>query len=221
MSAVHRALRTAVLISGDGSNLQAIIDEQLAGRLDIEICGVFSDRSDAFGLERARRIGVPTQAVPYRDFDCRERAEAELIGALADSKPELVVLAGFMRILPAVTVEAYRGRMLNVHPSLLPKYRGLNTFLRVLQAGDDWHGSTVHFVVPELDAGPSIIQYRIAVRPGDTADSLRQRVQAGEHRIYPRAISWFAAGRLSLEGDAVRLDDKVLDAPVLVEEAGN
>jgi phosphoribosylglycinamide formyltransferase-1 len=218
MSSNNRALRTAVLVSGGGTNLQAIIDERDAGRLDIDICGVFSDRADAFGLERARRAGVPAQAVPYRDYASRKQAEYALIEALADSQPELVVLAGFMRILPAVGVETYRGRMLNVHPSLLPKYRGLNTFRRVLDAGDAWHGSTVHFVVPELDAGPSIIQYRIPVRADDTVDTLRERVQAGEYLIYPRAIEWFAAGRLALDGDTVRLDDATLDSPVVVDE---
>lgn len=210
---------TAVLVSGGGTNLQAIIDASQDGSLPIELCAVLSDRADAFGLERARRAGIKACAVDYGDFQRREDAETALLDQLDDCRPELVVLAGFMRILPDAAVARYHGRMLNIHPSLLPKYRGLHTFRRVLAAGDRWHGSTVHFVVPELDAGPAIIQYRIAVSAEDTEDSLRQRVQAGEYLIYPRAIAWYASGRLRLKADKVMLDEVELQQPVLVDES--
>ncbi len=211
-------MRTAVLVSGSGTNLQAIIDGAEDESLPIELCAVLSDRESAFGLERARRAGVTGIAVRYKDFPRREAAEQELQRQLTALKPELVVLAGFMRVLPEDMVVSYRGRMLNVHPSLLPKYRGLNTFRRVLEAGDRWHGSTVHFVVPMLDAGPSIIQYRIRVRAGDTEDSLKTRVQAGEYMIYPRAIRWFANGQLKLKRTLAHLNGKPLRRPIRVTE---
>ena len=214
-----QAARAAVLISGSGTNLQAIIDAAAAGELPIDLCAVVSDQPKAYGLERARRADIPTITVDYRSYPDRTTAEAGLSRALAELDPTMVVLAGFMRILPTDIVERYRGRMLNVHPSLLPKYRGLHTFTRVLEGGDAWHGSTVHFVVPELDAGPSIIQYRIAVRDDDDEDSLKARVQAGEYLIYPRAIGWLATGRVKLEDDIAWLDGERLDSPVIVHES--
>jgi phosphoribosylglycinamide formyltransferase-1 len=143
-----------------------------------------------------------------------------LADLLAPRRPDLIVLAGFMRILGPKLVELYAGRMLNLHPSLLPKYPGLDTHRRVLEAGDPWHGATVHFVTTELDAGPAIIQYRLPVRPGDTSEALAQRVHVGEHIILPRAVSWFAAGRLRLAGASVMLDGRALEAPVSVDEGG-
>ncbi|MDJ0928923.1 MAG: phosphoribosylglycinamide formyltransferase [Gammaproteobacteria bacterium] len=218
MKSAQRA-RTAVLISGSGTNLQAIIDATAAGELPIDLCAVVSDQPAAFGLERARRADIPTITVDYRDHPDRSAAEAGLGDTLAELDPDIVVLAGFMRILPDDIVEHFRGRMLNVHPSLLPKFRGLHTFARVLEAGDAWHGSTVHFVVPELDSGPSIIQYRIAVRSDDDEASLKDRVQAGEYVIYPRAIGWLATGRVELKHDAAWLDGERLGTPVLVDES--
>lgn len=210
---------TVVLVSGSGTNLQAIIDRVAREELRVRLTSVLSDVPAAGGLERARRAGIPTQAIDYAAFDSRASAEDALATALLALEPEIVVLAGFMRILPAPLVESLQGRMLNVHPSLLPRHRGLNTHRRVLAAGDRWHGSTVHFVVPELDAGPSIIQYRIRVRDADDADSLRQRVQQGEYRIYPQAIDWLATGRLSLRGPAAWLDGRPLTEPVRVDES--
>ena len=211
-------LRTAALISGSGTNLQAIIDATQAGRLPIDLCAVLSDQPHAPGLARAEQAGIPAVTVDYNTFARRGDAEHVLHERLTALEPELVVLAGFMRILPDELVEDFEGRMLNIHPSLLPKYRGLHTFRRVLEAGDEVHGSTVHFVVPELDAGPSIIQYRLPVRPDDTEDTLKQRVQRGEYLIYPRAIGWFARGRLKLEDGAAWLDGERLESPVVVEE---
>jgi phosphoribosylglycinamide formyltransferase-1 len=210
--------RTAVLVSGGGTNLQAIIDRVAAGTLPVNLAEVLSDNPRARGLERAARAGIPTCTVDYAGHASRTLAEAALLAELERLAPDLVVLAGFMRILPDALVERFTGRMLNVHPSLLPKFRGLHTFRRVLAAGDAWHGSTVHFVVPALDAGPAIIQYWIPVGAADTEDSLKRRVQRGEYLIYPRAIEWFAAGRLILRDDAAWLDGQRLDAPVRVDE---
>lgn len=211
-------MRTVVLISGGGTNLQAIINEVRSGELPIRLCTVISDRPGVLGLDRAAAAGVPTQVIDYRRFPERSPADAALAAALAACEPELVVLAGFMRILPSDIVRRYHGRMLNIHPSLLPRYRGLHTYRRVIEAGDDRHGSTVHFVIPELDAGPSIIQYRVPVHADETEQSLSARVQQGEYLIYPRAISWFATGRLRLENGEVWLDGLPLTEPAIIEE---
>jgi len=214
-------MKLAVFISGRGSNLQAILEAAAAG-LAIVPCAVFSDRPDAFALERARRAGIESVVVDYAGGARRRRiAETELGRRLTALDPDLVVLAGFMRVLPTALVQRFAGRMLNVHPSLLPRHRGLDTYRRALAAGDRQHGSTVHFVVPELDAGPSILQFRLAIHPGDTEQSLRERVQRGEHVIYPRAIGWFADGRLELQDGAAWLDGRPLTGPVIVDEAAD
>jgi phosphoribosylglycinamide formyltransferase-1 len=189
------AARVAVLISGEGSNLQALIDAARAENLGARIVAVVSNRGAARGLERARNAGIEALHLPAARGQERAAYDAALAALLAPLEPELIVLAGFMRVLGSEFVDFYAGRMLNIHPSLLPKYTGLDTHRRVLEAGDKWHGATVHFVTDELDAGPAIIQYRLAVGGGDTADSLAQRVHVGEHIILPRAVSWFSAGR--------------------------
>ncbi len=210
--------RTAVLVSGSGTNLQAIIDEVIAGHLPVNLCAVVSDNPDAFGLERARQAGIPDFALAYPGKENRRRWDQELSATLRRLQPDVVVLAGFMRVLAADLVEQFAGRMLNVHPSLLPKYRGLDTYRRVLEAGDAWHGSTVHFVIPALDSGPAIIQYRVPVGADDTEQTLARRVQRGEYIIYPRAISWLASRRLRLEGGDVWLDERALNEPIILEE---
>lgn len=210
--------RLAVLISGSGTNLQAIIDAVANGGVDGELAGVISDRPEAFGLERARRAKLPAVSVDFSGFGDRQAFDISLQSALADMNPDIVVLAGFMRILSTNLVDHYRGRMLNVHPSLLPRFPGLHTYSKVLEAGDQWHGTTVHFVTAELDAGPAIIQYRVAVQPGETEATLQQRVQAGEYLVYPRAINWLAQRRLELRGDQVYLDGDPLAEPVQVHE---
>jgi len=214
------AARVAVLISGEGSNLQALIDAARAERLGAKIVTVVSDRGAARGLERARAAGIEALHLPAVRGGARSDYDVELASLLADREPDLVVLAGFMRILGPALVDSFAGRMLNVHPSLLPKHPGLDTHRRVLEAGDRWHGATVHFVTVELDAGPEIIQYRLPIRPGDTAESLAQRVHVGEHIILPRAVTWFAAGRLRLAGGSVMLDGRALHEPVAVDEGG-
>lgn len=212
----HRP-RAVVLVSGDGSNLQAILDATRHGALDLVIAGVLSDRPGARALERARLAGIPAEAIDYAAAPDRAAFATRLAARIDALRPDFVILAGFMRILPDALVAAYAGRMLNVHPSLLPKYPGLHTYRRALAAGEREHGTTVHFVIPELDAGPGIIQFRVAVRPTDTEASLRERIQAGEHLIYPRAIAWLAAGRVMLRDGATWLDGERLAAPVVVD----
>lgn len=210
--------RTVILVSGGGSNLQAIIDQTRQDNLPLELAGVVSDRPGVRALERARLAGLPALTVDFEAARSRQHFADGIADALADLGAELVVLAGFMRILPDALVGAFQGRMLNVHPSLLPKYPGLHTYRRALAAGDREHGSTVHFVIAELDAGPAILQYRVPIRPGDTEDALRSRVQAGEHVIYPRAIGWLASGRVALREGRAWLDGAPLDQPVFVDE---
>ena len=212
------ALRTVVLVSGDGRNLQAILAHSHTGALGISVVGVISDRPGARALERANRAGVPALAVDYSAAGSRPVFAARLATALETLRPDLLVLAGFMRILDTELVEQYRGRMLNVHPSLLPKFPGLHTYRRALEAGEREHGATVHFVIPELDSGPGILQYKVPIRAGDTESSLRDRVRAGEHVIYPRAIAWLAAGRVLLNDGAAWLDGVRLAQPVVVHE---
>jgi phosphoribosylglycinamide formyltransferase-1 len=194
-----RRLRLAVLISGSGSNLQALIDAQRAGTLAADIGVVISNRADAYGLTRAARAGIATRVLSHGDFASRSAYDQALAVLLREYEPGLVVLAGFMRILTPAFVAGFRGRMLNIHPSLLPKYPGLHTHQRALDAGDTEHGATVHFVTEELDGGPAIVQARVRVLPGDDAERLAARVLEQEHRIYPLAVRWFAQGRLRLD----------------------
>jgi phosphoribosylglycinamide formyltransferase-1 len=201
--------------------LQAIIDCARSGALPATIVGVISDRPGVRALERAAGAGIPTRVVDYASFGTRQQFDAGMAAALESLAPDIVALAGFMRVLDGKLVERCLGRMLNVHPSLLPKYPGLHTYRRALEAGDRQHGSTVHFVIPALDAGPPIIQFRVDIRPGDDEKSLRERVQAGEHLIYPRALAWLAAGRLRLRNGVAELDEDPLREPVIVDEAGS
>jgi phosphoribosylglycinamide formyltransferase-1 len=215
---IGHGIRTAVLISGSGTNLQAIIEQILAGDLAINLIEVLSDRPDALGLARAHEVCIPTRVIDYSQSNARPETDQKLLAALDTLTPDLVVLAGFMRILPPSIVNAYQGQMLNIHPSLLPKHRGLHTYRKAIESGDTWHGSTVHYVTADLDAGPSIIQYKIPIRAGETEASLRARVQRGEYVIYPRAISLIANGRLSLNGPDVLLDGKPLETPIILDE---
>jgi len=202
----------AVLISGSGTNLQAIMDAQKAGTLDTEIAVVFSNRANAAGLERAAQAGIPTASLDHRDYPDREQFDQAMIEVLTPYAPDTVVLAGFMRILSAVFVRHYAGQLINIHPSLLPKYRGLNTHARALEAGDSEHGCSIHFVTEELDGGPLIAQAPIAVHANDTVDSLSKRVQQREHLLYPQVLQWRAQDRLELTDNGVVLDGKPLPA---------
>lgn len=201
-------LALVVLISGNGSNLQAIIDAIREQGLQAEVRAVISNNPGAYGLTRARNANIAAEVLDHRSFPSREAYDRELQALIDRYQPDLVVLAGFMRILTEDFVNHYHGRMLNIHPSLLPKYQGLNTHQRVLEAGDAIHGVSVHFVTPELDGGPVILQAEVPVHPGDNADDLTQRVHQQEHVIYPLVIRWFAEKRLALEGETVQFDGK-------------
>lgn len=208
-------LSVVVLISGSGSNLQALIDGQAHGELPIHIRAVMSNRPGVRGLERARDAGIEALVLDHRAFESREAYDAELLARILAFEPDLVVLAGFMRILTPALVAHLRGRMLNIHPSLLPKYPGLHTHQRALEAGDAEHGATVHFVTEELDGGPPIVQARVPVLPDDDADRLAARVLEQEHRLYPLAVRWFAEGRVRLGEDGrTWLDGQPLSEPV-------
>ncbi|MFA7618996.1 MAG: phosphoribosylglycinamide formyltransferase [Thiohalomonadaceae bacterium] len=200
-------LPIVVLVSGSGSNLQAILDAA-ARDLLVDVRAVISNRADCLGLERARRAGIPDVFVDPKAYAHRAAYDAALADVIDGFSPGLVVLAGFMRILSDDFVRHYQGRLIYIHPSLLPKYRGLDTHARCLAAGDREHGATVHFVIPELDAGPIILQARVPVLPGDTADTLAARVLEHEHQIYPQAIRWFAEGRLALRNGMAQLDQE-------------
>ena len=206
-------LGIAVLVSGHGSNLQALLDAAATGRLNAEIRLVASDRPDARGLARARDAGIPAVAIPPSDYPDRAAWNAALDALLRESGADLIVLAGFMRVLGASMVAAWAGRMLNVHPSLLPLYRGLHTHRRALEDGQAVHGTSIHFVTEELDGGPVILQAEVAVRSDDTEESLAQRVQAREHEIYPQVVDWIARGRLEWRDGGPWLDGRPLDAP--------
>jgi phosphoribosylglycinamide formyltransferase-1 len=195
-----------VLISGRGSNLKSIIEAVQNKEIPARIACVISNRESAGGLQYARDAGIPVEVVNDRDFASREDFDAQLIKTIDQYQPSLVVLAGFMRILGDEFVNHYLGRMINIHPALLPDYPGLNTHERALQDGVERHGATVHFVIPEVDSGPIIIQRAIPVLPDDTPDQLAARVLEQEHDIYPKAIQWFVEGRLSVDGNEVLLD---------------
>lgn len=200
--------RIAVLISGNGSNLQALIDASHLGNYTIGL--VISNKSDAYGLERARRANIATQVIDHREYANREDFDAALMAVLDAERPQLIVLAGFMRILSSAFVQHYQGLILNIHPSLLPKYPGTNTHQRAIDAGETEHGVSVHFVTEELDGGPVIAQERVPVLPQDTASELAARVAAQEHVLYPRVVTWFAAGRLVMRDQRAWLDDRLL-----------
>ncbi|AVJ23797.1 MULTISPECIES: phosphoribosylglycinamide formyltransferase [Pseudomonas] len=201
-----------VLLSGTGSNLQALIDSTRTGNSPVRIAAVISNRSDAYGLQRARDAGIDTRALDHKAFDGREAFDSALIELIDAFNPKLVVLAGFMRILSADFVRHYEGRLLNIHPSLLPKYKGMHTHQRALDAGDREHGCSVHFVTEELDGGPLVVQAVVPVESGDSAQTLAQRVHTQEHRIYPLAVRWFAEGRLILGDQGALLDGQLLAA---------
>lgn len=208
--ATQQPLAVVILISGGGTNLQAIIDGVQDGSLPIIIRAVISNKARTYGLERAQQAGIATAVLDHKDFAGREPFDEKLHALIENYEPNLVVLAGFMRILTDGFVEHYRGRMLNIHPALLPDFPGLHTHERALKAGVKQHGASVHFVTTEVDGGPIIIQARVAVRADDTADILAARVLKQEHRILPQAIRWFAENRLQLQGHTVLLDDKTL-----------
>ena len=199
-----------VLISGSGSNLQAIIDACKAQQIDATISGVISNKADAYGLTRAEEAGIANQVLSHKDYATRESYDLALIDAIEAYKPDLIVLAGFMRILTPAFVDNFSGKLLNIHPSLLPKYQGLHTHQRAIDAGDEEHGVSVHFVTEELDGGPVILQAKVPIFPEDNADDLAMRVHEQEHRIYLLVVKWFCQGRLKMVENLAYLDDQPL-----------
>lgn len=199
-----------VLISGNGSNLQAIIDRIEDGTLQARIGCVISNRPNAYGLERARDAGIDAHCLDHQKFEGRESYDHALKALIEQYNPDCVVLAGFMRILTAAFVEHFLGKLVNIHPSLLPKYKGLNTHQRALDNGDKEHGVSVHFVTPELDGGPVIIQSKVPVFDGDNAVDLAARVQEQERQLYPFVLNWICTGRLKMKDNKAVLDNEEL-----------
>lgn len=202
--------RILVLISGNGSNLQTILDGCASGKIAGEVVGVISNRADAYGLVRAREAGVATSVLAQQQFASRAEYDVALQALMAEYRPDLVVLAGFMRILSPQLVRHFAGRMLNIHPSLLPKYQGLHTHQRAIDDGEREHGASVHFVTEELDGGPVILQARVPIFDGDDADEVAARVQVQEHSIYPLVVQWFCEGRLRMQEGMALLDGVLL-----------
>jgi len=217
-SDIGSATSTIILISGYGTNLQAILDQIINNQLPIKIISVLSDNPKAYGIERAKKSGIPTKIINYNSFTKKADFRQSIEDNIKKLDPNLIVLAGYMRILSTDFCHQFKGKILNIHPSLLPKFKGFNTYQRVLSSGDEFHGSTVHFVTAELDSGPLILQYRTRIITDENPNQLRKRVQLGEHQIYPIAIRWFAEGTLKMvEGETV-LRGKRITKPEILEE---
>ena len=212
-------LTVVVLISGNGSNLQAIIDQLHGTDAPVTIAAVISNKEQAYGLQRARQAGIPTHVVKHEDFPQRLTFDQKLIELIDNYEPRLVILAGFMRILSAEFVQHYKNRLINIHPSLLPKFRGLNTHARALAAGETEHGASVHFVTEDLDSGPVVLQATVNILDNDTAKSLAQRVLQKEYIIYPMVILWIAQGRLHWDREKLIFDGAEVSTPMRLDDS--
>jgi len=210
----NRPFKVVILISGNGSNLQAIIDEQ-KNNLPIEICAVLSNKADAYGLERAKKADIPVIFINHSEYPDRESFDQAMQTEIDKLAPDLIVLAGFMRILSDAFVNHHLGKMINIHPSLLPDYRGLNTHQRVIDDKKKIHGVSVHYVTPELDGGPVILQSQVTVDENDTAETLAKKVQVAEHHIYPLAIKWIAEGKIKFENNQISHEGLPLNSPII------
>ena len=199
-----------VLISGNGSNLQALIDHIEQGKIAGRVTAVIANQADAFGLQRAKDAGIPAIYIDHKAFASREQFDQQMCQAIDEYAPDLIVLAGFMRILSSQFVQHYQGRMLNIHPSLLPKYKGLNTHQRAIDQGDTEHGASVHFVTPDLDDGPVVLQSKVPVFAQQNASELASRVQEQERQMYPLVVNWFCQGRLVMKNNKAYLDGEIL-----------
>ena len=219
MSSPAVRAKVVALVSGRGSNLRVVVERARAGELPVEVRAVVSDKEDAGAIAWARAQGIECATLPPRAFPDRERYDAALSALVGGYEPDLVLMAGFMRILGPAFVDRFEGRCLNIHPSLLPKHRGLHTHRQALAAGDREHGASVHFVTRELDGGPVVLQARVPVRDDDDEATLAARVLEQEHRIYPEAVGWFATGRLRCHDGAAWLDGQRLNAPLQMEPA--
>lgn len=212
--------RILVLASGSGTNFQALIDASRERDFPGQIIALGCNQPKAFALERAAQANIETFVVNHKDFGSRDEFDAALMAHILRHNPDLIVLAGFMRILTTDFVRAFRGKLLNIHPSLLPLYTGLNTHQRALDAGDQTHGASIHFVTEELDGGPVIAQAEVAVAAEDTAETLAEKVQAKEHLLYPIVVRWFCEGRIQLGREQVLFDGEALSAPMCLPDQG-
>lgn len=206
---MQRLAKAVVLISGGGSNLQAFIDQIDADELSLDIALVISNVPSAYGLKRAKKAGIETRVIDHKEFADRLSFDRAVKAQIDDVDPDVIILAGFMRILTQEFVDSYPLKIVNIHPSLLPKFTGTNTHSRAIDAHEEWHGASIHFVIPELDAGPVILQGRLKIRDEDTAESLQKRVHRIEHQLYPQAIGWLAEKRLSVVENRVLLDGEI------------
>ena len=211
-------MRAVCLLSGTGTNLQVILENIATGSIPISLNAVISDNPMAKGIEKADTSGITTKVIDYKLYDEQGTYHDQLKQSVLIENPDLIILAGYMRILSDDFCETFRGKIINIHPSLLPAYKGLNTHQRVLEAKETHHGTSVHFVIPELDGGPIVIQYRIKIHSSDTADTLKKRVQEGEYKIYSKALKWFALDQLEMKNDKVMFHGDHLDKPILIEE---
>lgn len=214
----QHAFSVVVLISGAGSNLQALIDQQTNQQLPIEIVGVLSNRPNAGGLDIAQSAGIATAVVDHTTFDDRQDYDNQVAQAILTWQPDLVVLAGYMRIMSASLVRQFEGKMINIHPSLLPKYPGLNTHKKALEAGDTEHGSSVHFVTEELDGGPVIAQIKTPINHDDTEQTLIERIKRLEHTLYPRVVKWLAEGEVTYRAGKAWRNEQLIKEPQLIED---
>ena len=214
-------LRIVVLISGSGSNLQSLIDACINNKIKAQITAVISNKPNVKGVERATAANIPALIIDHRDFSSRQEFDLHLLEAIKSFEPDLVVLAGFMRILTPDFVNQFEGKLLNIHPSLLPAYLGLDTHQRAIAAGDSKAGATVHFVTPELDGGPPILQAEVAIMPADSAQDLAERVLKMEHEIYPTVVQWFCDGRLTAENGKAFLDGAIIGSNGILFDINN
>lgn len=207
-----------VLISGNGSNLQSIIDAIESNRINANITRVISNKKTAYGLERARKHNIAWSCIEHSQYESRAEYDEALLKVIEPSKTDLVVLAGFMRILTPRFIDSLDGKILNIHPSLLPKYKGLNTHQRALDNGDQYHGASVHFVTAELDGGPVVLQKSVLIEPGDTPEILAQRVQVQERIIYPKVVRWFCEDKLKMKDNLAYFENELIDTSGIREE---
>lgn len=216
MTAFHTP-RLVVLVSGKGSNFEAVVQATRSGQIPAQVVALISNRPQAGALERATRLGIPAKVINHQTYPDRTAFDQALMTTIDAYEPDLVILAGFMRILTPGFVEHYLGRLINIHPSLLPQYPGLHTHARALADQVRQHGASVHFVTQDLDGGPVVLQAAVPIQEGDTAERLAERVHAIEHRLYPLAITWFVMGRLRLEHNRATLDGSPLEGPLRLE----
>jgi phosphoribosylglycinamide formyltransferase-1 len=214
-----KKLSIVVLISGNGSNLQSIIDAVEAGQIHGQITAVISNKADAYGLERAKNHNIDQQVINHEDYSCRENFDLALSKKLTRLNPDIIVLAGFMRILGSALIQAFERKILNIHPSILPSYKGLNTFQRAIDNQEKEHGVSIHIVTPELDDGPAIVRGRYPILTGDTVSDLQGKGHRLEHRMYPQVLRWLGQGDLQIDADTIIFQDKLLERPIEFEDS--